>query len=173
MGVGAMFTASFYFLGVAASILAASLCFSWGKRAGHCVKMEIDTLRTVSVCLPTGRRAAANGTTAAALYKELTWEEKARWRDMKAMWMQWYRRCQKNAILKQKAIYSWARTMALCALLCLVGVLLEAEFDQPITISNVLTGFRRPDPVASSVQTSQLHASQSTSTPATNRSPQK
>jgi hypothetical protein len=172
MGVVAMFTASFYFLGVAVFVLAASVCLSKGMRADRCVEVEIDTLRAASVCLPTGRRAAADSTTA-ALYKELTWDEKARWRDMKAMWMQWYRRCQENATSKQKAIYSWARTMASCALLCLVGVFLEAEFDQPVTISNVLAGFRRPDPVASGFPTSQLHPSQSTSTPATNRSPQK
>jgi len=172
MGVVAMFTASFYFLGVAVFVLAASVCLSKGKRAGHCVEVDIDALRAASVCLPTGRRAAADSTTA-TLYKELTWDEKARWKDMKAMWMQWYHRCQKNAILKQKAIYSWARTMALCALLCLVGVLLEAEFDQPITIGNILAGFRRPDPVASGFPTSQLQTSQNTSTPVTNRSPQK
>ena len=166
-----MFTASFYFLGVAVFILAASVSFTKGKRAGHRVEVELDALRAASVCLPTGRRAAADCTTA-VMYKELTWDEKVRWSDMKAMWTRWYGRCQEEAISKQKATYSWARTLVLCALLCLVGVFLEAEFDQPITIHNVLTGFRRPDPVASSFPASQLPPSQCTSTPATNRSVQ-
>jgi hypothetical protein len=101
-----------------------------------------------------------------AMYKELTWDEKVRWSNMRAMWMQWYDRCRKNAILKQKAIYSWARTLALCALLCLVGVLLEAEFDQPITLRTVLAGFRRPDPVAATdSQSSPLDPAPGTSNP--------
>ena len=32
----------------------------------------------------------------------------------------------------------------LCAVLCLIGVLLEARFDQPITLGTVLAGFRDP-----------------------------
>ena len=143
-----MFTASFYFLGLAACILAASVCLSWGKRAGKRVELELDALRAASVCLPTARRVAAD-CTSAAMYKELTWDEKARWSDAKAMWQRWYARCQEKAVSKQNVMYSWARTLALSAALCLVGVLLEAEFDQPITVRNVLAGFRRPSPTAS------------------------
>jgi hypothetical protein len=56
---------------------------------------------------------------------------------MKIIWMQWYSQCQEKALLKQKATYSWARTMALCAALCLIGVVLEATFDEPITLAQV------------------------------------
>ncbi len=121
-----MFTASFYFLGVAVFILAASVCLSKGKRAGHCVEVDLDTLHAVSVCLSTERWAAADGTIA-KMYKGLMWDKKAKWTNVKAMWVRWYDLCQEKAILEQKAMYSWARTMALCALLCLVGVVLEAE----------------------------------------------
>jgi hypothetical protein len=159
-----MFTVSFsfYFLGVAVFILAASVCLSRGKRAGHCVEVELDALRAVSVCLPTERWVPADGTIG-KMYKELLWDKKAKWTNMKAMWMRWYGLCQEKASLEQKAMYSWARTMALCALLCLVGVLLQAEFDQPITLSNVLAGFRHTDPVASRVKTLQFHLPQSAS----------
>ena len=61
------------------------------------------------------------------MYKGLMWDKKAKWTNVKAMWVRWYDLCQEKAILEQKAMYSWARTMALCALLCLVGVVLEAE----------------------------------------------
>lgn len=165
MGGAMVITASFYFLGLAVFILAASVCLCRGVRAGHCVEVDLDILRAASVCLPTGRRAVADDTSS-TLYKEMAWDEKAKWSDIKAMWRQWYARCHEKAILKQKATYSWARTLALCALLCLVGVFLEAEFDQPITLRTILAGFRRPDPVASSVQMSQLHPSRSASTPA-------
>jgi hypothetical protein len=169
-----MFTASFYFLGLATCILATSVCFSRGKRAGRCVEVELDTLRAASVCLPTGRRVAPDGAatmlcTATAIYKGLTWDEKAKWTDMKAMWVQWYHRCQEKATLKQKAMYSWARTMALCAMLCLMGVLLEAEFDQPITLNTVLSGFRDPRLAGFSFPYSPFRTPQRTPASATDR----
>jgi hypothetical protein len=157
-GAGMMFTVSlsFYFLGLAVCILAASVCLSKGKRASRRVEVDLDVVRAVSVCLPTQRWAAVDGTRE-KIYKELLWDKKATWTNMKAMWMQWYSLCQEKAVLKQKAMYSWTRTMALCAVLCLIGVLLQAEFDQPITIGTILAGFRRPDTVASRVPTAQLH----------------
>ncbi len=82
------------------------------------------------------------------------WDKKARWTNLKALWGRWYGLCQEKAIQKQKSLYSWARTMALCSMLCLMGVLLEAEFDQPITFRTVLAGFRHMEPVASSVHKS-------------------
>jgi hypothetical protein len=167
-----MFTASFYFLGFAVSIFAALVCLSTGKHAGKHADVDLDTLHAVSVCVPTGRPTAADATTA-AMYRELAWHEKARLSDMRSLWKRWYDRCRTEARLKQKAMYSWARTSALCAVLCLGGVLLEAEFDQPITISSILAGFRRPYPAASALPTSQTPPSRSTSPPATLRSPQK
>jgi hypothetical protein len=167
-----MFTASFYFLGLAAFILATSVCATWGKRAGRCVEMELDTLRAASVCLPTGRRAAPDGT-ATTMYKEMTWDEKAKWTDMKAMWMRWYHHYQEKAISKQKVMYSWARTMSLCAVLCLVGVLLEAKFDQPITLTTVLAGFRDPSLGTHNFPSLHIQLSQSISNPAADGSQQK
>jgi hypothetical protein len=39
--------------------------------------------------------------------------------------------------------------MLLCAALCLIGVLLEAEFNQPITFHTVLAGFKpQPSPAS-------------------------
>jgi hypothetical protein len=156
-----MLTVSFYFLGLAISVLAASVCLSTGKRAGKCVEVELDALHAASICMPTGGHMAADGITP-SIFKDLTWDEKARLNSIRAIWTQWYDRCRKRAVLKQKAMYSWARTLALSAVVCLMGVLLEAEFDQPITITNILAGFKRPYPIASSFQVPQLHPSQST-----------
>jgi hypothetical protein len=144
-----MFTASFYFLGLAGSILAAAFFLTKGWRAGRCVEVDLDTLRAVSICLPTDRSAALEGTFS-KIYKELMWDKKVKWTNLKAMWQRWYALCREKAIQKQKAMYSWSRTMALCSVLCLIGVLLEAEFDQPITMRTVLTGFRHPEPAAAS-----------------------
>jgi hypothetical protein len=157
-----MFSASFYFLGVATSIFAALFFLTTGKRAGKLAEVDLDTLHVASVCLPTGRRVT-DDVLASSMFKELSWEEKAKLSDLKSFWMHWYERCKKKAILKQKSLYSWARTMALCSALCLIGVLLEAEFNQPITLQTILSGFRRPGPTASSVETSHPQPSQSAS----------
>jgi hypothetical protein len=167
-----MFTASFYFLGLAASIVGALCCLKLGRHSGKCVEVELDALRAVSVCLPTGRRPTDTAIT--AMYKELTWDEKAKLSDMKAIWMGWYERCRRKAFLKQKALYSWARTLSLCAMLCLMGVLLEAEFNQPITIRTILAGFRRPSlDTTCAVEAPRLPPSPSMQAPADSRSARK
>jgi hypothetical protein len=149
-----MFTASYYFLGVAASICATLFFLTSGKRAGKSIEVDLDTLHAASICLPTGRRVTI-GDLSSSMCQNLPWEEKARLSDWKSLWTQWYKACKRKASLKQQAMYSWARTMLLCSALCLIGVLLEAQFNQPITLHTILTGFRRPTPPASYVETSQ------------------
>ena len=164
-----MFTASFYFLGVATSILAALLFLTRGKRAGKRAEVDLDTLHAAAICLPTGRRATEE-LLSSSMFKELSWDEKAKLSDLKSFWGQWYDRCKKKALMKQKALYSWARTMALCSVLCLIGVLLEAEFNQPITLQNVLNGFRRPSTPVSCVETLHLQPSDNGPAPASTQS---
>ena len=74
-----MFTVSvsFFFLGVAVCILAASVCLSKGKRAGYCIEVDLDALRAVSVCLPTERWAATDDAKR-KMYKELLWDKKSK-----------------------------------------------------------------------------------------------
>ena len=168
---GPMLTISFYFLGLAAFIVAALFCFSRGKRAGKCGEVELDTLRAASICLPTGKRESTD-TATIAMYKKMAWDEKIKLSDIKTIWLQWYERCKRRAIKRQKTMYSWARTLTVAALLCLVGVLLEAEFDQPITMRTILAGFRRPDAAAPGSRASQLvqpDRSQHTFHPASHR----
>jgi hypothetical protein len=153
-----MFTASYYFLGIAASICATLFFLTSGKRAGTKVEVDLDALHAATVCLPRGSRAASDELSAA--YRDLPPEEKAKFNDSRSLWTQWHEQCKKRAILKRKAMYSWARTMLLCSVLCLIGALLEAEFNQPITLQAVLNGFRRPSPPASYVQTPQPSKSQ-------------
>jgi hypothetical protein len=164
-----MFTASFYFLGVATSIFAVLFFLATGKRAEKSVDVDLDALHAASICLSTGRRVTL-GDLSSSMFKNLPWEEKARLSDWKSLRMQWYKGCERKASLKRKAMYSWARTMALCAVLCLIGVLLEAEFDQPITLQNILAGFRRPSPPASSVETSYRQSAHNGFAPVANRS---
>jgi hypothetical protein len=104
--------------------------------------------------------ATADSTT--TYNKKPTWDEKATWPEIKALWMEWYERCQEMEAPKQKALCSWGRTMALCAGLCLVGILLEVQYNQLISIDNILAGFRRSPPVAASYQRSPSHLHQNT-----------
>ena len=87
----------------------------------------------------------------------LTAGRKPTWDEIRSLWMMWYARCQEKAIVKQKAIYSWARTLALCAVMCIVGALLEGEFDEPITVSRIMAGFRRPCAAATELQMPQSY----------------
>ena len=103
-----MFAAVWYFLGLAACLLMALCCFTRGNRAGRRVEVDLGDLRVASLCLVSAG-------------------SKPTWHAIRALWMRWYLQCQETAIRKQKALYSWSRTLSLCAVLCLIGVLLEAE----------------------------------------------
>jgi hypothetical protein len=128
-----MFSATFYFLGAAAFILSATACLTVGKRMSRNAKVDISDLREASLSV-------------------LTSGQNPTWDQVRALWIKWYARCQEKAVLKQKAIYSWARTLALCAILCVIGVLLECEFDEPISFSRILSGFRNLRPAATAVE---------------------
>jgi hypothetical protein len=117
-----MFTTTLIFLGIAGFIVAVSFCFS------------------------TAKPATGDGT--ATGRQSLTWDEKATWPEIRAAWLEWYARCQKMEAPRQKAMCSWGRTLVLCAGLCLGGVLLEVEFDQPISVRSILAGFRQTHVVA-------------------------
>lgn len=132
-----MFSATFYFLGAAVSVLAASACLTIGRRMTQHVKVDISDLRTASLSV-------------------LTSGQNPTWDQVRALWIKWYARCQDKATLKQKATYSWARTMALCSVLCVIGVLLEGEFDEPISMSRILAGFRGARATATAVEMSHV-----------------
>jgi hypothetical protein len=156
-----MFTLVFIFWGMAGFIVAALFCFSARKRASQYAEVDFDALHAASACL-SARRGAVADDTRATRDKEPTCDEKAKWREMKVLWMQCYAKCQERALARQREMCCWARTLALCAALCLVGVLLEGAFGQSISISNILADDRHPHSVAASSQASQLHPPQST-----------
>jgi len=128
-----MFTATFYFLGVAAFLLAATACFSKGKQSHQSVEVDVAALRVALLCLSAS--------------DDSTRDERMKRHGINTQWMKWYVKCQEKAMEKRDAMYSWARTFSLCSVLCIVGVCLEAEFDEPITVSRILAGFRLPRPI--------------------------
>lgn len=136
-----MFTATMYFLGLAGFIVAALACLSKGRSTPRSVEVELPALRTAAVCFLAGCRAADRGSSSADVAAAA--EEKAKWREMKALWLQWYDHCQEQAVLKRQALLSWGRTLVVCSLLCLVGVYLEVHFDEPISIGKIFAGLLR------------------------------
>jgi hypothetical protein len=111
-----MYAATLCFLGIAGLILVASSCLSMGKQAAA-----------------TDRRATMS--------KRPTWDQKAEWPEIKATWMRWYAQCQAWEAPKQSATLSWGRTMALCAGLCLVGIVLKVKLDEQMSASRIRSDF--------------------------------
>ncbi len=128
-----MFTATFYFLGVAAFLLAATACFTKGRQSHQSVEVDVAALRVALLCLSAS--------------DDSNRDEKLKRHGINTQWMKWYGICQEKASEKRDALYSWTRTLSLCSVLCIVGVCLEAEFDEPITVSRILNGFRLPRPI--------------------------
>jgi hypothetical protein len=66
--------------------------------------------------------------------------DKVVWDEIKATWTEWDTHCKESKMPRKKALLSWGRTFALCTGLCLIGVLLEVEFDCSVTVDHILAG---------------------------------
>jgi hypothetical protein len=130
-----MYLATYYFLGLAGFLIAAMACLTRGRRAGQHVELNLDDLRAASMGL-------------------IMAGHKPTWNEIRSLWMKWYATCQDNAVLKQKAIYSWARTLSLCAALCLIGVLLETQYDGHISLKQLYHDWFQSQAPAASVESS-------------------
>ena len=75
------------------------------------------------------------------------WARKTNWDEVKASFLVWYARCQEREATNRKTVLSWARTCALCTTLCMIGICLEVEFDESISVSHLIAGLIRT-PVA-------------------------
>jgi hypothetical protein len=145
-----MFSAAFCFLGIAGFIVVALACVVKAVKPDHRVEVDIGGLHAAAACMWAG--TDDDGNSSATESRELSAHEKAKWREVKKTWMEWYAQCVEQVNLKQKTLYSWARTLALCAALSLIGVVLEVKFGAPISLSNILAGLRRSQPAASASQ---------------------
>jgi hypothetical protein len=130
-----MLTATFYFLGVAGFMVAACTCLTKGKRVSQHLEVDLTDIKAASVSL-------------------LMAGKKPTWDEMRGLWMQWYARCQTKAVLKQQAINSWARTLVLCAVICIIGIVLQVELDEQASLAHVFGGFGRRPAAASHDQSS-------------------
>jgi hypothetical protein len=133
-----MLTATFYFLGMAGFLVAASVCFSIGR-------------------LLQVRSSIATEDESPGWYGTRTWDE------VKATFTVWYARCQEREAANRRTILSWARTLTLCAGLCLLGVCLEVEFGQTVSVSQIVAGLRQPHTASTASQSMQSYPYESKS----------
>lgn len=77
--------------------------------------------------------------------QNLAFARKATWREIKAAYEDRDAQAEGNSKNpRPSTVSSWGRTFALCASLCLVGVLLEAEYDKRISIAQIVNDLTRP-----------------------------
>lgn len=100
-----MFTAIYLFLGIGGFLVLALTCLSTEE-------------------------PAADGPSPTNQHNRLTWSKSAKWPEIRAAWLEWYVRTHEIKAPKRKAMLSWGRTMALCAAICLVGIVLAVELDE-------------------------------------------
>ena len=113
-----MFYASLFFLGLSLCIFAGLLCFAMGRS----VKRFPSTQPFPS--------------------------EKAAWNQIKVAIMDLYMRFDHEDTPRQKALRSWTGTLVICAGLCMIGILLEVQYNQPITIDYIASCYAGEQPLA-------------------------
>jgi hypothetical protein len=109
-----MLTATYFFVGLAAFVLAALVCFSKGQQAA-----VID----MRVTAP-------------------TWSQEAKWSEIKTIWIKWQAQCQEMVSRRQEILLCWGRTFAFCAAICIVGIALRAGLDGQTSVSRIWTWLR-------------------------------
>jgi len=110
-----MVSATFFFLGLAICIFAGLICFSVAKSIQ---KKERQADRANQPAI----------------------DEKVAWLQIKSALADLYSRYELRESPKQKALRSWAGTLVICAGLCMIGILLEVEYNQFISFDQVLSG---------------------------------
>jgi hypothetical protein len=108
-----MFTATFFFLGLALCIFAGLICFAMAR-----------SLRATSV----------------ANTIQPSPDEKAAWERLKKALVELHSRYEGLETPKERLLRSWAGTLVICSGLCMIGILLETRYDSFITVKSVVSG---------------------------------
>jgi hypothetical protein len=66
--------------------------------------------------------------------------ERAAWNRLKIAIMELYSRYESTETPKQKALRSWTGTLAICAGLCMIGIVLEVRYNAMISARTVVSG---------------------------------
>ena len=136
-----MFYASMFFLGLSVCIFAGLLCFALAKSAKR---------------VPSTQPFPS---------------EKAAWNQIKEAITELYSRFDREETPRQKTLRSWAGTLVICAGLCMIGILLEVQYNQPITLQYIASCYVGEQQVTSvPPKTASTHTPATLATPATHTS---
>lgn len=75
-------------------------------------------------------------------------DEKALWLQLKGALIDLYNRYETQETRRQRALRSWAGTLVICAGLCAIGMVLELEYRQAISLDEIFSGMFGPQRVA-------------------------
>jgi hypothetical protein len=108
-----MFTATFFFLGLAVCIFAGLVCFAFAR--------SIKAANAANTIQPSP-------------------DEKAAWERLKKALVELHSRYEGVETSKEKTLRSWAGTLVICSGLCMIGILLETRYDTIISMKTVVSG---------------------------------
>jgi hypothetical protein len=109
-----MFTATFFFLGLAVCILAGLICFAMAR--------SLKVTNTAHAIQPSP-------------------DERAAWERLKKALAELHSRYEGAETTKEKTLRSWVGTLVICAGLCMIGILMESRYDDMISAKSIVTGF--------------------------------
>jgi hypothetical protein len=110
-----MYLATFFFLTLSICIFAGLICFSMARLF---------------------QKAKAEHVPA---------DEKATWEELKTAIRELHSRYESTESPRQKALRSWAGTLVICAGLCMIGILLETQYNKLISPRSIISGlFEKP-----------------------------
>jgi hypothetical protein len=121
-----MFAATMFFLGLAICIFGGLICF-WMAKFSKSAKTADQTPN-----------------------------ETAAWNQIKTALIGLYSQYENKETSRQKVLRSWAGTLVICAGICMIGVLLEVEYNQRISMDTIISGFV-PQPRISAQSMMHMH----------------
>lgn len=81
-------------------------------------------------------------------HEHLSADDRLAWYQIKAAMRDLYSRYEIRETPLQHSLRSWAGTLVICAGLCLIGIVLEVEYDQRISVDNIFSGLTGEHPVS-------------------------
>jgi hypothetical protein len=118
-----MVAATFFFLGLSLCIFAGLVCWTMARSIKRTAK-ELKQANKPEI------------------------DEKAIWLELKTALADLYSRYEMRESPKEKYLRSWTGTLIICAGLCMIGILLEVEYNSPITVDRIIAGFVGPQHVS-------------------------
>ena len=167
-----MFALMCIFLGLATCIVAALLFFSLGRRTGQCAEVNFNALHAASECISAGRRGAMDSLSAVGKTRTVAAGQGKMAGNERGLDAVLFAVPGKGPAKAETNVWLGPHVRLVRAI-CLVNLVLEIEFGEPIRISSIRPRTGHQAAAASHLQSPQLQPSPSTSISIGNRFPRK